>query len=147
LTDKTTKATRRGVLAGAAGVGAAVVAVGGTSSADTTTAQTGPEGSSPAIESRPIARKSEIPVGGGKVIVGPTSTVVVTQPRRGVFMCFSGICTHLGCAVGGVSHGTIRCPCHGSQFSASNGTVTRGPADRGLARKKIVIRGGAIYLA
>ncbi|SDO82095.1 ubiquinol-cytochrome c reductase iron-sulfur subunit [Desulforhopalus singaporensis] len=43
-------------------------------------------------------------------------------------------CTHLGCRVNyHENREIIECPCHQSQFNASDGTVTRGPAKTPLA--------------
>ncbi|MEU8250241.1 Rieske (2Fe-2S) protein [Nonomuraea sp. NPDC048916] len=91
-----------------------------------------------------LARTKNIPVGGGKIIKGK---YVITQPKKGVFRCFSAICTHQGCAVASVSHNRINCPCHGSRFSASTGKVINGPAKRPLTRKQIKVAKGVIRLA
>ncbi|RAG81612.1 hypothetical protein DN069_31930 [Streptacidiphilus pinicola] len=87
---------------------------------------------------------SDIPVGGGKVYA--TQQVVVTQPSPGSFKCFTAVCTHAGCTVGSVSGGTINCPCHGSQYHITDGTVANGPAPRPLAEEKIDVSGGQITL-
>ncbi|TMR99393.1 ubiquinol-cytochrome c reductase iron-sulfur subunit [Nonomuraea basaltis] len=91
-----------------------------------------------------LATTKSIPLGGGRVIKGK---YVITHPKKGVYRCFSAICTHQGCAVASVSRGTINCPCHGSKFSASTGAVVNGPAKRPLARKKIKVSKGKIRLA
>ena len=87
---------------------------------------------------------ADIPVGGGKIF--DAQKVVVTQPTQGQIKCFSAICTHLGCLVGQVKDGTIDCPCHGSEYRITDGSVVRGPAPRPLPPKKITIAGGAISL-
>lgn len=68
-----------------------------------------------------IAKTSDIPVGGGKIF--DSDNVVITQPVAGTFKAFSATCTHQNCLVGSVSHGLINCPCHGSQYSISDGSV------------------------
>lgn len=90
-----------------------------------------------------LAKTKSIPVGGGKIVKGK---YVITQPKRGVFRCFSAICTHQGCTVASVSHGKINCPCHGSKFHITDGSVAHGPATRGLPVKKIKVSKGAIRL-
>jgi Rieske Fe-S protein len=90
-----------------------------------------------------LATTKSIPVGGGKIIKG---TWVVTQPRRGTFRAFSAKCTHQGCAVATIRGGTINCPCHGSKFRISDGSVAKGPAKRALPRKKITVSKGVIRL-
>jgi len=46
-----------------------------------------------------------------------------------------------GCTV---SDGTISCPCHGSKFSITNGSVVGGPAPSPLAAVSIKVHGTSI---
>ncbi|WP_406166347.1 Rieske (2Fe-2S) protein [Streptomyces sp. NBC_00996] len=92
-----------------------------------------------------LAKTTDIPEGGGKVFAD--QGVVVTQPTAGTFKAFSSKCTHQGCAVKGISNGVINCPCHGSQFSATDGSVKKGPATSALAAAKITVDGDSITLA
>jgi Rieske Fe-S protein len=91
-----------------------------------------------------LGTTSEIPVGGGKVFTG--KEVVVTQPTKGVFKCFTAVCTHQGCLVNDVSGGTINCPCHGSKYSIKDGSVVVPPAPRPLAAEPITVNGDSIVL-
>jgi Rieske Fe-S protein len=45
-----------------------------------------------------------------------------------------------------VANGTIACPCHGSEFTITNGAVVTGPAPSPLPRKKIKIVNGQVLL-
>jgi Rieske Fe-S protein len=90
-----------------------------------------------------LATTSEIPVGGGKIFVA--AQVVVTQPKKGTFKAFSGLCTHLQCLVDKVEAGVIQCPCHGSRFSL-DGSVVHGPAAEPLHPVTITISGEDITL-
>jgi Rieske Fe-S protein len=92
-----------------------------------------------------LASTSEIPVGGGKILAD--KKIVITQPHAGTFDAFTAVCTHLGCLVGTVSGGTINCPCHGSKFSITNGSVVNGPATSPLAPKSIKVQGTSIIQA
>ncbi|NVI86113.1 Rieske (2Fe-2S) protein, partial [Actinomadura sp. BRA 177] len=92
-----------------------------------------------------LAAASEIPVGGGKVF--EDAKVVVCQPRQGQFTAFSANCTHRGCSVGSVSGGTINCPCHGSKFKITDGSVVNPPADKPLEKKDVTVQGDKIMLA
>ncbi|WP_406859577.1 Rieske (2Fe-2S) protein [Streptomyces sp. HUAS MG47] len=92
-----------------------------------------------------LAKTSDIPQGGGKVFAD--QGVVVTQPVAGEFKAFSSSCTHSGCAVKDVVDGTITCPCHGSAFSAADGSVKQGPATRPLPAAQITVDGDSITLA
>jgi Rieske Fe-S protein len=88
---------------------------------------------------------AKVPVGGGTVV--PASRVVVTQPTAGTFKAFTAVCTHRGCLVNAVANGTIDCPCHGSQFSATDGSVVHGPAISPLAPVAISVQGTSIVQA
>ncbi|WTW95517.1 Rieske (2Fe-2S) protein [Streptomycetaceae bacterium NBC_01309] len=91
-----------------------------------------------------LAKTSDIPVGGGKIF--EQQKVVVTQPTAGSFKAFSAVCTHQGCTVSSVSSGTINCACHGSKFSAADGSVESGPATKPLPAKQIATSGDQITL-
>ncbi|WP_055491530.1 Rieske (2Fe-2S) protein [Streptomyces sp. TP-A0356] len=92
-----------------------------------------------------LAKTADIPQGGGKVFAD--QGVVVTQPKAGEFKAFSSKCTHRGCAVTGIADGVITCPCHNSHFSATDGSVKKGPATQPLPAAKITVAGGEIKLA
>jgi Rieske Fe-S protein len=154
--------TRRGVVAAAGGVGlgAVLTACGSDSKSDDASDSTSPPsqaptsdagtGSAPATRSSgsgggtPLGKTSDIPVGGGKVFAD--QKVVVTQPTAGQFKGFSAVCTHQGCTVGGVSGGTINCPCHGSKFHVADGSVANGPATAPLPAKQVTVSGDEITM-
>ncbi len=92
----------------------------------------------------PTASTSDIPVGGGKVFTA--DNLVVTQPVAGEFKGFSAVCTHVGCLCDAVANGTINCPCHGSTFNISNGSVVSGPATQPLTPASITVANGTIML-
>ncbi|MFE5137166.1 Rieske (2Fe-2S) protein [Streptomyces fagopyri] len=92
-----------------------------------------------------LAKTADIPEGGGKVFAD--RGVVVTQPTAGTFKAFSSKCTHQGCAVKDIANGVITCPCHNSQFSATDGSVKKGPATQALAAAAISVDGDSIKLA
>ncbi len=89
-----------------------------------------------------LAKTTDIPVGGGKILTD--LKIVITQPQAGTFHAFTAICTHQGCIVNAVSGGTINCPCHGSRYSIVNGSVVRGPAPLPLAAVSILVQGTSI---
>ena len=118
----------------------------GTASAGAPAAGTGGSGAPEAGSGgTALGPASQVPVGGGKVF--KAQKVVVTQPRAGTFKAFSSVCTHQGCSVDEVADGTINCPCHGSKFSAADGSVTEGPAKRPLAAKQVSDDGGTLKLS
>jgi Rieske Fe-S protein len=89
-----------------------------------------------------LGAASGVPVGGGKIF--EDQAVVVTQPTAGTFHAFSAICTHQGCTVDSVAGGTINCPCHGSKFSVTDGSVAKGPAKKPLTAKQVSADGGQL---
>jgi Rieske Fe-S protein len=92
-----------------------------------------------------IAAVADVPVGGGVVI--KADKTVVTQPKEGEFKAFSAVCTHAGCVVSEVANGTINCPCHGSKYSVTDGSVVAGPAPKPLAAKAVKVDGTQIVSA
>ncbi|MBB5135986.1 Rieske Fe-S protein [Thermocatellispora tengchongensis] len=156
--------TRRTMLLGAGGAGlvAVLTACSGygqpaaqdgavIDTATSTAPQDSAEESAPADQEQAdgggggFATTADIPEGGGKVF--ESEKVVVTQPSAGQFKAFDITCTHQGCPVDAVADGTINCPCHGSKFSISDGSVQGGPATKPLAEKKIKVSGDSISLA
>jgi Rieske Fe-S protein len=102
-------------------------------------------GSSAAAAPAALAGTSDVPVGGGKILAD--KKIVLTQPQSGEFHGFSAVCTHAGCIVGSVSGGTINCPCHGSRFNITNGSVVNGPATSPLPPVSIKVQGSSIVQA
>jgi Rieske Fe-S protein len=92
-----------------------------------------------------LAKTTDIPVGGGKILTD--KKIVITEPQIGTFKAFTAVCTHQGCIVDSVSGGTINCPCHGSKFSIANGSVVNGPAPSPLAPVSIEVQGTSIVQA
>ncbi|MGI8869397.1 MAG: ubiquinol-cytochrome c reductase iron-sulfur subunit [Mycobacteriales bacterium] len=88
-----------------------------------------------------IAKLSDIKVGsaisakdsGGK-------PVIVGRPAKDSVVCFSAICTHMGCTVNPAGAKLI-CPCHGSQYNALTGAVLHGPAPKALAKVNVKLDG------
>ena len=78
---------------------------------------------------------SDVPVGGGKVF--QDAKIVVTQPTAGQYKGFTAVCTHAGCIVRTVENNTIDCPCHGSKYNATDGSVVGGPAPAPLAADRM----------
>ncbi len=149
-----------GVGGAAAAVGLTAAACGSSSSGNTASSNAGAANTDPATSaaasstasaasggsSSALASTSDVPVEGGKIVTADGG-VVITQPASGTFKAFTAICTHQGCTVGSVSGNVIMCPCHGSQFSAKDGSVVGGPAPAPLAAKSITVSGGQIFLA
>ncbi|MEV0006154.1 Rieske (2Fe-2S) protein [Micromonospora sp. NPDC050980] len=147
--------SRRALLAGAGALGAAVAlascgdddatpGLAPTSGGPPGATATGDAGGGNRDSSGPLARTTDIPVGGGAVYA--SKGVVITQPEAGQFKAFDPICTHQGCPVSSVDGGTINCTCHNSRFSIADGSVKQGPATRPLAAREIKVEGDQITL-
>jgi Rieske Fe-S protein len=166
---KDSLATRRGVLAGVGLVGlagaitacssggsssSAVVAdpatnaggstATGAASAPTSAAASSASSASGGSAAGALTATSAIPVGGGMIFA--SQTTVVTQPTAGEFKVFSAVCTHMGCIVNQIADGRIDCPCHGSEYSITDGAVLAGPAPKPLPAKPFKVTGDSIFL-
>ncbi|MBS2966426.1 Rieske (2Fe-2S) protein [Actinocrinis puniceicyclus] len=121
-------------------------AAGAGTSPAATSSDSGSSGSGSGSVGSALAQTSDVPVDGGK-IVNSDGGIVITQPAAGTYKAFTAVCTHQGCTVGSVSDNQIVCPCHGSVFSAKDGSVVQGPAQAPLAAMNIKVSGGQIFLA
>ena len=152
-------ATRRAML-GCAGAACAAILAGCTTYNSNTSSNPAPSSAPPAGNGggnggggngggsgggAALTTTAKVPVGGGTVLAA--QKIVVTQPKAGTFAAFTAVCTHLGCLVDSVAGGTINCPCHGSKFSITNGSVVNGPATSPLAAVIIKVKGSNIIRA
>ncbi len=152
--------TRRHVVTvgAAAAVGAAGVttlaACGGSSGGTGTTASTST--SAPAADPSSatssatsgsdvaLAKVSDVPVGGAiSANSAEGKPIILSQPTSGDIVGFSAICTHMGCTVAPAG-AQLKCPCHGSVYKASDGSVVNGPAPNPLAPFTVHVSGQEI---
>lgn len=141
---------RRRLLGGAAalGVGAPLLAAcgaGGGDSGSGSAKGSGGSGTAGGSGTGALIATTDVPVGSGVIL--KDQKVVVTQPTAGDFTAFSAVCTHLGCIVANIDGGTITCPCHGSQFSVTDGSVIRGPAPKPLPPVDVTVKGNEVVQA
>jgi nitrite reductase/ring-hydroxylating ferredoxin subunit len=145
---------RRTMLKGLAIAGAAVPFLAGCGSSGGSGDSSGHESSTPTHPgsvgaagdgSTVITPVAAVHVGGGVIL--PDKGIVVTQPTKGTFEGFSSTCTHAGCTVGTITGGKIICPCHGSQYSITDGSVVGGTAPRPLPKKPVKVDGSNIVSA
>jgi Rieske Fe-S protein len=127
--------------------GLAAAAIAGLSSctnystAPVSEASAAPSGAPSAPAGPLTVKEAEIPVGGGKIF--PDAQTVITQPKKGEFKAFSAVCTHMGCLVDSITN-TINCPCHGSKYSITDGSVVNPPAPNPLPPKTIKVSGSSL---
>jgi Rieske Fe-S protein len=148
-------ASRRGVMCGLAGIGAAgALAACGTaespSSSDTTSGGTdsstdgGTEGGTDGgANGNAIAATSDVPVGSGLVV----DETLIVQPSADEFAAFSAVCPHQGEIVAAPdADGNIVCPRHQSTWTIE-GALEQGPAEVNLPEVAITVENGEIFLA
>ena len=75
---------------------------------------------------------------------GVADPVLIHRIEGGGFQALSARRTHLGCQVRPAQR-FLTCPCHGSTF-AWDGTVVRGPAQKGLPRYSVELREGILEI-
>ena len=70
-------------------------------------------------------------------------TKVAVANAGGQLYAFDDTCTHRGCslATGRLDGTTVTCPCHGSQFDVTSGTVIHGPAARPVRSRVVQTEG------
>ena len=95
-----------------------------------------------------IGLASQVPVGGAATFTDPKTgdPGLVLQLTKDQFVAYDAVCPHAGCTVGYASGARlIVCPCHGSEFDPSTGSVVSPPAPRGLTPIHVSVTDGQIY--
>ncbi|ONI90251.1 Rieske (2Fe-2S) protein [Saccharothrix sp. ALI-22-I] len=119
-----------------------------TTGAGTTGGGTTPSGGSTPSGPASIAALADVPDGGGLIAGNPSTSKPLVLVRTGdTIKAYDAACPHAGTAVEPPESGVITCPNHGSQFNASDGAVTKGPATKGLTEVAVKVEGGQIVLA
>jgi nitrite reductase/ring-hydroxylating ferredoxin subunit len=129
-------ASRRTVLRGAALTPVAALGLTACGPDDT--------GAGPARPTVPVdlGAESEVPEGGAKLY--RDHNVVVSRDANGALKAYSTICTHGRCPINKLEGTRLICPCHGSEFDATTGQVTRSPASVPLEELTIRAQGGKL---
>lgn len=144
-----TNVTRRQVVTvsalGVAGVALTACGGGDSATSNTPTQQASPAGS-PAAAGQSLVAAADVPVEGGVIVDAGQTKVVVTQPTSGDFVGLSAVCPHQNCLVNEVTDQKIICPCHGSEFSITDGAVIQGPATTGLTAVAVSVSGDQVVL-
>jgi thiosulfate dehydrogenase [quinone] large subunit len=103
----------------------------------------------PKVAGTRIGLASQVPVGGAATFTDPKSgdPGLVLQLTKDQFVAYDAVCPHAGCTVGYASGAKlIVCPCHGSEFDPSTGSVVSPPAPRGLTSIHVsVTSDGQLY--
>ncbi|MFI8998323.1 Rieske (2Fe-2S) protein [Streptomyces sp. NPDC053542] len=124
---------RGAALAGIACAGAAACSTGGSGSGSVPKAPT---------QETELGAADAIPVGGAKLY--PEEKLVVSQPAKGEFKCFSSVCTHAGAVLNKLDKEVATCPLHGSRFDVATGKPVHGPATSPLEEIPVKVKGGKL---
>jgi nitrite reductase/ring-hydroxylating ferredoxin subunit len=92
-----------------------------------------------------LVAAADVPLGGGVALTD--LRIVVTQPSRGEFKAFSGVCTHQGGAITRVEDSEMVCSLHQSRFAVTDGGVVQGPATNPLPEVRVKVEGGQVVRA
>ena len=141
---------RRSVLRGAAlaGVVGAVPVLAACGGGDATNdagaeaspgAESTPSSEAPAATGTAGISTSAVAVGEAVLVDAAGTQVILAQPVTGEFKAYDPTCTHKGCKVAPAGALALKCPCHGSAFDATDGSVTNGPAERPLAERAVTV--------
>jgi thiosulfate dehydrogenase [quinone] large subunit len=99
---------------------------------------------------RAIGPAKDVPVGGAAQFTDPSNgrPGLVLQPTQGTYLAYNAICPHAGCTVGYYGGSKlIVCPCHGSVFNPTDGSVESGPAQTGLGKLRVAVGSdGQLYV-
>jgi cytochrome b6-f complex iron-sulfur subunit len=90
---------------------------------------------------------AKVPDGGGVVVSNPDGGMLLVVRNGSEVKAYNAACTHMGTTVAAPIDGVSTCPNHGSQFSAADGSVKKGPATKALATVNVKVEGDQVVLA
>ena len=122
--------TRRNLLAG---VGAVLAGIGLVGPSEIALA---------AAKTYTVGKTTDIKVGSSKSYLVAGVSLLITQPKKGVFKAFNGYCTHQQVPLAGIQGSNLVCNQHGASFNTTSGKVTGGPARSPLAAYKVAVSAG-----
>jgi len=93
------------------------------------------------------ASTHDIPVGTMIGIDSDDKSTLIANVN-GQFYAINNICTHMGCNLSnGVLRGNqVQCPCHGSTFDVTTGSLVHGPAKLPEPSYKVMVEGNKITI-
>lgn len=127
--------TRRNLLSG---IGAVLAGIGLVGPAESALA---------AAKTYTVGKTTDIKVGSSKSYLVAGVSLLITQPKKGVFKAFKGICTHQGGKLTSLSGPNLFCPLHGASFDSTTGKVLTGPASTPLKAYKVTVAGTTLKVS
>ena len=94
-----------------------------------------------------VGKTTDIKVGSSKSYLVAGVSLLITQPKKGVFKAFKGICTHQGGKLTSLSGTNLFCPLHGASFDSTTGKVLTGPASAPLKAYKVTVSGKTLKVS
>ncbi len=87
-----------------------------------------------------VGRLGDIPAGGVALFDVEGKSIAVANVGGRLF-AFDDVCTHRGCSLasGRLDDTSITCPCHGSVFQVTDGSVASGPATEPLRTYEVQV--------
>ncbi|MFD9907230.1 Rieske (2Fe-2S) protein [Streptomyces sp. NPDC059063] len=109
-----------------------------------TACSTDDKGGSRSAPTEPVdlGASDEVAVGESKLY--RDHNVVVSRITDDEYKAYSTICTHAQCPINKLQGSKLTCPCHGSQFDATNGKVLHEPAVAPLKELPVKVEKGKI---
>lgn len=133
--------TRRGLLGSSLAAGAVVTlaACGGADkSSSAVPSATGTVYDATTLSALPVLGTASVSINGHNYLL--------YRPDEGTVLAYTSVCTHQGCKVGTGDSKNFICPCHGSEYSKLDGSVTQGPAPKALTRYATSIEGDKVKI-
>lgn len=100
-----------------------------------------------------ICKTTDVRPGSARMFSIGGRSIVVTQPKRGVFRAFAAECTHQGATLAR-KPGTVRtngavmiCPAHGARFDTTSGAAKGGPTSKSLRKIKLTVSGTQVRVS
>jgi Rieske Fe-S protein len=84
--------------------------------------------------------------GGAALVTSGLGTMLVVRNDATTISAFTATCTHQQCTVNALTEGVFQCPCHGSRYNASSGSVVRGPATQALRKFTATLANGVVSI-
>jgi nitrite reductase/ring-hydroxylating ferredoxin subunit len=100
-----------------------------------------------------ICKTTDVRPGSARMFSIGGRSIVVTQPKRGVFRAFAAECTHQGATLAR-RPGTVRtnggvmiCPEHGARFDTTSGAAKGGPTSTALSKIRLTVSGTQVRVS
>ena len=93
-----------------------------------------------------VCKTNDVKVGSARIFnLAGGKSVVITQPKKGVFKAFSAYCTHEKIKLDGISGTNLICSKHNAYFDTTTGArANRSPARSDLPKYVVTVSGTSV---